>query len=321
MAQKPGMFYAASRIYTFPVSDLSLIAPNALEQATANTNPLQLSSEGDWAIYGFNAVKFTGPAGALPSNSPINFNVQTQKNNAFWFRQGNQRAVSSVPLEHGAGKCGFPGLSTYPKTAAKSSRLYPYFKYTGAQPTEKSPVRLVMHTVLIPPGLDVNSVVIGSKAEMLQKWGGFYVYYTGTMNLTAAEPLVPGQTATIELPIHGEKMFFVDQLFCRQTNATFGPNSVDNPLTDELPLLVDVRDTTALAGWNAPDFAPLWSMFGSRAYAPYVPPTCFVVQTLGNIEVNLKNAGTTNLEDKMEFTFGGLMVDVPKADIANMRIG
>lgn len=322
MPKKPGMFYGASRIYTLPELDLQLLGPDSLEQATPSQVPLQLSQEGDWGIYGVNAVKFAGPVGSLASNTAINFNLQNQETNEFWYRQGNQQKVTSTPLEHVAGKCGFPGLMTYPKAFKAGSRIFPYVMYTGAvQPTAKSPLRAVLHTVLLKPGMDANKIIIGSRAAMMKNFGGFYTYYTGVFDFSAANPLLPGVTATFEIPIHGKKFMFVDELYCRQHNANFGPNSVDNPLTDELPLSVSVKDTTSLTAWNAPGFAPLWSMFGTRAALPYVPPTVFIVQPLGNIEVSLTNEGTANLEDRMEFTFGGSLIDMPKSALDSMDLG
>lgn len=321
MGQKEGMFYGESRVYTFPELDLNGIQPNQLTIPTDQQVPLQLDKSGDWGIYGLSAVKPTPAAGGLASNTLINFQVEDQDTSERFFRQSNQAQISAAPLEHVAGKAGFPAYPSWPRVVKGGARLYPYVEHlAAAAPTGASPYRIVAHAVLLKPGQlgagKMPAVPIGSRAEQLKRWGGFYVEYTGVFPFSAADPLVPQATRQFQIPITGSKFFFVDSLWCRQANANIGPNDAENPLTTEDSILVSVKDTSALTNWNSPGFAPLWSMFGSRAAFPYVPPTAFIVRPLGNIEVTIKNDGVTNIEDRFEFTFGGILVNLPK-DITN----
>lgn len=316
MAKKESIFFGEGRVWAFPFMDLNAAPVNQLVIPTAAQTPLQLSKDGDWAIYGYSALYGTPAAGGLASGTPVNIQIQDQNTSESQFRQSNQRNIIGAPIEHICGKAGNPAYISWPRTVEAGARLYPYLGWVGAAgaaaPTGRTPWYVAAHAQLLRPGMAAG-IPIGSRDLQLRRYGGYYATYTGVFDFTPAAPLAPNGSDSVQIPITGKKFFFVDSLMCRMVNANTGPVSDLNPLTAEDEILVSVKDTTSLSSWNQPGFVPVWTMFGSRGGRPYCPPAPFVLRPLGNIEITLKNGPTAAIDYRIEFTFGGVLVELPES--------
>lgn len=321
MAKKESIFYGEGRVWGFPAMDLINTVPNQLVIPTTAQNPLQFSKDGDWGIYGYSAMYATPAAGGLASNTPVNIQIKDQNTGEDQFRQSNQRQIIGAPIEHICGKAGNPAVISWPRTVEAGARLYPYLGWLGtaAAPTGRSPWYVVAHTQLLRPGM-AQAIPIGSRDMQLRRYGGYYATYTGVFDFSPANPLAPNGGDAIQIPITGKKFLFVDSLMCRMVNANIGPVSDLNPLTAESEILVSVKDTTSLSSWNQPGFVPVWTMFGSRGGRPYSPPAPFVLRPMGNIEVSIQNGPTVAIDYRIEFTFGGVLVELPESIVREASI-
>lgn len=314
MAQVQGTFYGESRVFGYPLIDFNGVPANTPTTPTQGNSPLQLTTEGDWLLYGHSAVMCTPAAGGLPNNTLVNLQVVRQDTGAQLVRLGQQNSVPSAnvpvgaPLEHVAGKAGDPAYFSYSLELPGGTRLVPQVVHkAAATPTGRSPLYLVAHALLRKP--DGPRIDIGSKEEQQSVYRGEWTYFTGALNYSAAAPLAVNAGDSITIPINTTQYFFIDSLWCRAANAQLGPNSDLNPLTQEDELLVSLKDTTNTSPFTIPGYVPLWSVFGSRAARYFHPPTLFVVRPRGSLEINVKNGPTAAVEYGLEFTIGGVLVD------------
>lgn len=314
MAQVQGTFYGESRVFGYPLIDLANVPPNVPTQPTQGNAPLQLTTEGDWLLYGHSAVVCTPAAGGLPNNTLLNLQVVRQDTGAQLVRLGQQNSVPSAnvpvgaPLEHLAGKAGDPAYFSYSLELPGGTRLSPQVTHkAAATPTGRSPLYLVAHALLRKP--DGPKIEIGSKEEQQSVYRGEWTYFTGALNYSAGSPLAVNAGDSLTIPINTTQYFFIDSLWCRAANATLGPNSALNPLVQEDEILVSLKDTTNTSPFTIPGYVPLWSVFGDRAARFFHPPTLFVVRPRGSLEINVKNGPTAPVTYGLEFTIGGVLVD------------
>jgi hypothetical protein len=327
MAKREGIFYGEGRVYAFPPLDLNGVPANTLSQVGKGKSPLQFAMDGAWGIYGYSGMYATPASGGVPSGTPVNFNIRDQNTSENYVRASNLNVDLGGPIEHIVGKAGNPAYYSWPKVVEPGARLYPWIGWidnTGspATITGRSPWYVVAHSQLLRPGM-AAAIPIGSRAFQLESYGGVYAWYTGTFpfnNITQAGNLAVNGNDTLSIPISGKRYFFVDSLWCRTQNEAMGPTSDINPLIAEHELLVSVKDTSALNSWCEPGFVPIWTMFGSRGGRPYCPPAPFVVRPLGNIEINIRNGPTAAFTGQVQFTFGGVLVDIPRKVIEEASI-
>jgi hypothetical protein len=332
MAEVEGIFFGESRVFAFPFMDLNGLAPNGLSQQASNQVPMQFGNEGHWNLYGLSAMRGVEAAGGVPNNTPINLQIVRQDTGEEFFRQSNQNIPLGAPLEHVAGKAGNPGYMSYAKLMPPGVKLIPYVAQLGAAtPTGRTPLYVVAHAALVKnptkqpaPGTDLGLATqfqIGSKEAQQSLYRGRYVWYHGVFNFSALDTLAINGTRDITVPIALKEYFFCDTILCRMVNAQLGPVSSLNPLQVEDEILMSLRDTANNAPWFTPNFAPVWTVAGSRAARYYHPPTCFVVRPAGNINLTLKNGPTSAINYRIEFSFGGVMVDMPGKAIRNLVEG
>lgn len=320
MAKKESIFYGESRVYGFPLMDLNTVPANTLQNMTKVRTPLQYSMEGDWGIYGGSALYATPASGGVPSGTPVNFQIKDQNTSEGYVRASNLNVDLGAPMEHLFGKAGNPSYMSWPKVVEAGARLYPWIGWidsTGspATPTGRSPWYVSLHSQLLRPGM-AAAIPMGSRAFQLERYSGVYAWYTGTFKYGSGTgvnaPFPVNGKDTMSIPVAGKRFFFVDSLWCRMQNSTMGPANSENPLIAEEELLVQVKDTSAISTWAVPGYVPIWHMFGSRGGRPYSPPSAFVVRPVGNIEVSISNGPTAEFAGQLQFTFGGVLVDLPE---------
>ena len=336
MAKVTGTFYGESRIFAYPLMDFNGVQPLSPVTPTLGGSPLQLTDEGDgssWRIFGHSAVLATSAAGGLPDTTPINLQIKRQDTGELWVRDSSSTPLPSTnvalgaPLEHLAGKAGNPGYMSYAWEVPAGTRLVPIVAHNAAAtPTGRSPLYLAAHCAL-RRGPMASKIQLGSKNKQQMTYRGHWTSFTGKLTYTAGAPLPINSGDTLTIQINTTQYFFVDSLWCRavkiNTDAPniYLPNNALNPQVFEDELLVSLRDTTQRSPFTVPGFVPLWSAFGPFAARYYHPPTIFVVRPRGNLEIDIQNGPTTEIDYSLEFTIGGVLVDKPDTQIVQQLQG
>lgn len=309
----PIIRFGESRILSFPMFDFNGQASST--NLTAGTTTLTLGTEGWWAIYGISATGCLGADGtSLATGSNMNIQILDVNANKYFFTYASNWALTGAPIEHVAGKYGNPHWLGYPMIFAPGTRLLLYASQTsGSTPSTRSPLYVALHAVLTSK--PIPGATLGSFQKQTEENSGAAYAMTTKMVFSgaAANNLLLNQSRTNASPINRDLDFYVNSIVCRNSTimSTSYQNSVD-PRSQEVEILLSVRDSIAQSAFVQPDPIPVCLMaglFGAREFSPatyfHVNPNADLVTTVVN---NRNITGSPTLSTDLEITFQGSML-------------
>lgn len=305
--QTPQIHINESRTFIFPVFDFNGVASGAALSAGSQI-PLQLGSEGYWAVYGLSATMCTtADVTGLINGSNINIQILDIQKEKYFFAMGNNFALNGVPIEAVAGKYGNPSYFNYPRILAPGSRLLLYASQTsGFTPTTRSPLYVAVHCVLMDK--PVENMTMPSQAYDVKNHEGEPFSFNTKFGFSNNNLLV-NLSRLVSSPLNAKTTFYIDSVTARSSLLTTAFINTIDPRQQEPEILLTMRDSIAQSNYGQPDPVPLALMAGIAGCRAFVPPTCFVVNPGANLIASILNNTGSTITSDIDLTFQGTIIE------------
>ncbi len=310
-----------TQIFQFPFFDFQGMPPGYLgpTQATINGNvgtaiggPLRLGKQGWWKVWGLMASRCFSASGGLTNGVNLNIQISDAVTNEKWFNmtsdtgggnQGQGAPNLGVAIEAACGKWGNPRKLNSPRILPPGTELIlEAAHYEAFQPTGRSPLYVALMCQLLDGPDDVyNPTIRGLPAYIPQ------VFNFDPQNGGVAMDIYGSRT--IETQLGSPHDYLIDSLQSRfplNADPTNFLNSFD-PRRSELEIMIQSRASGSERDFYGPGPTLLCLVSGQFGARNFFMPSFFRMKAGQSLITEITNYTPTDLENKLELTYTGLL--------------